>query len=194
MKYDFIEIGTSNFETLIENATDTTVGLSVEPIKYYLDLLPNKPLVKKINCAISRNDNIGLAEVYYVPEKTIIEYNLPYWIKGCNTIDEYHYQHVQLGIQHLVKKDSVMVIPISTLFIDNEVDEVDLLKIDTEGSDSDILLHLAEYIKDKAKPKRISFESNILTYKSKVDLVLDVYKNIGYTIVHTGDDTIMEIS
>jgi hypothetical protein len=34
MKYDFIEIGTSNFDTLIEAADDTTVGLSIEPVGY----------------------------------------------------------------------------------------------------------------------------------------------------------------
>ena len=35
--YDFIEIGTSDFDTLIESSDDNVVGLSIEPIKYYLD-------------------------------------------------------------------------------------------------------------------------------------------------------------
>ena len=46
MKYDFIEIGTSNFDTLIEAADDTTVGISIEPIGYYLDQLPDRARVK----------------------------------------------------------------------------------------------------------------------------------------------------
>ena len=39
--YDFIEIGTSDFQTLIEEASDEAIGLSVEPISYYLNKLPN---------------------------------------------------------------------------------------------------------------------------------------------------------
>jgi hypothetical protein len=45
--YDFIEIGTSDFDTLIETSDDKTVGLSIEPIKYYLDRLPERKNVKK---------------------------------------------------------------------------------------------------------------------------------------------------
>ena len=37
--YDFIEIGTSDFQTLIEEASDEAIGLSVEPISYYLNKL-----------------------------------------------------------------------------------------------------------------------------------------------------------
>jgi len=33
MKYDFVEIGTSDFDTLIEQATDTTRGISIEPVR-----------------------------------------------------------------------------------------------------------------------------------------------------------------
>ena len=48
MNYDFIEVGTSDFDTLIQDATDNCIGLCIEPIKFYLDRLPNKPNVKKI--------------------------------------------------------------------------------------------------------------------------------------------------
>lgn len=45
--YNFIEIGTSNFDTLIEKANDDTMGISVDAVKYYIDQLPEKPNVKK---------------------------------------------------------------------------------------------------------------------------------------------------
>jgi hypothetical protein len=35
MKYDFIEIGTSDFDTEIENCDDNKKGLSIEPVKIY---------------------------------------------------------------------------------------------------------------------------------------------------------------
>jgi len=50
MKYDFVEIGTSDFDTLIETATDATRGLSIEPVRYYLDRLPERAGVKKLLC------------------------------------------------------------------------------------------------------------------------------------------------
>ena len=36
MKYDFIEIGTSDFGTLIQSSTNE-IGISIEPLKIYLD-------------------------------------------------------------------------------------------------------------------------------------------------------------
>ena len=52
IEYDFVEIGTSDFDTLIQASDGTLRGLSVEPIKFYLDNLPDKVLVTKVNCAI----------------------------------------------------------------------------------------------------------------------------------------------
>ena len=47
VNYNFIEIGTSNFDTLIEKADDTTMGISVDAVKYYINQLPEKTNVKK---------------------------------------------------------------------------------------------------------------------------------------------------
>ena len=49
MNYNFIEIGTSNFDTLAQRATDEHVGLSVEPVKEYLEELPKKKHITKVN-------------------------------------------------------------------------------------------------------------------------------------------------
>lgn len=35
---DFIEIGTSDFETEIQNANDNTIGFSIEPLPFYLGM------------------------------------------------------------------------------------------------------------------------------------------------------------
>lgn len=86
--YDFIEIGTSDFDTEIQKATDNTIGLSIEPIKYYLDKLPNKLNIQKLEMAIS-NEN-GNCLIYYMPIETINKYNFPKWFRGCNSINDYH--------------------------------------------------------------------------------------------------------
>ena len=196
MKYDFIEIGTSNFDTLIETASNTTVGLSIEPIKYYLDSLPNRAGVKKLNCAVSRTNQKETLEVHYVPQATVKEHNLPDWLCGCNAVGDYHLQHHVLNVTHLVVKEPVPSIPIGEIFEQNNVTELDYLKIDTEGSDCEIMLYLFEYLskQDASRyPKKILFESNELAVPAQVELVKAKFSTLGYRITQTGYDTILEI-
>ena len=88
MHYTFVEIGTSDFETLIQSCSDSDIGLSIDPLKIYLDKLPNKQNVQKINAAISNSD--GTISCYYVPDDEIEKYGLPHWVRGCNSIGQYH--------------------------------------------------------------------------------------------------------
>jgi hypothetical protein len=204
MIYDFIEIGTSNFDTLIESASDDTVGLSIEPIRHYLDTLPNKPNVKKINVAVSLTNIEEMVEVFFVPEDIIDEKNFPLWLKGCNSIGSYHFQHHQRhpaydkeNILDLVKTELVRSVPIGKLFDEYDVTGVNYLKIDTEGSDCDILQHYYEYLKTKPKsyyPKKIRFESNELTPRDKVEKVRALLNSIGYNYPEIGwPDTVLEL-
>ena len=75
MKYNFIEIGTSDFRTLIQTCDDEAKGLSVEPLQYYLNRLPNKKNVTKVNYAISNKED--LIDIYYVSPDNIKKFNLP---------------------------------------------------------------------------------------------------------------------
>lgn len=196
MKYDFVEIGTSNFNTLIESAGNNTVGISIEPILYYLNCLPNKVLVKKLNIAISPINKRELIEVYYIPENIINALKLPDWLKGCNSVGNYHYQHLQLNLQHLVVKNMIESIPIKDLFDENNITSLDYLKIDTEGTDADILSHLFIYLSDKPKsyfPKKICFESNSLTEINKIKNIIQLYMSIGYKVVYSHHDTLIEL-
>lgn len=195
MKYDFIEIGTSNFETLIELASDSTVGISVEPISAYLNSLPNKPLVRKINAAISVSDTFSKLSVFYIPEAVIQKNNLPDWLKGCNCVGNYHYQHVAMGIESLVVEEEISCIPIGYLFESNHVEAVDYLKMDTEGSDAEIIMHLSAYLANKpvtVYPKVINFESNQLTTSIKIEQAVQSLQKIGYALVYSSHDTRME--
>jgi autotransporter strand-loop-strand O-heptosyltransferase len=98
--YDFIEIGTSDFDTLIETSNDDTIGISIEPIKHYLDRLPNKKNIIKVNAACSdSNENL---KIYYISVEDIQKYNLPYWVRGCNSVNKPHnYTRVLFLAPHL---------------------------------------------------------------------------------------------
>jgi hypothetical protein len=196
MKYDFVEIGTSDFDTLIEKATDTTQGLSIEPVKHYLDRLPDRPGVRKIWSAISADNVKSMLQVYYVPESVIQEKGLPDFLRGCNSVGDYHFQHRNLGIEHLVETSHVPCWPIGELFEREQVTELDLLKLDTEGQDCAILFHLATWLSNQpatARPKKIIFESNQLTDPDQVKAVINQYVMLGYRLLSSGEDTVLEI-
>lgn len=188
--YDFIEIGTSDFNTVIENATDETIGLSIEPIKYYIDKLPDKKNVKKLNVAISDRD--GNIDIYYIPEHVITEHNLQYWLKGCNSVNKKHKHHE--NFDSLVEKETVPVVDIVTLFISQRVRGIKYLKIDVEGHDCVILNSMYNYIKLMPKiffPKQIIFQSREHTDPIDIYDIYDKFTSIGYAIKNTEWNTIM---
>jgi len=139
--YDFIEIGTSDFQTLIEEASDEAIGLSVEPISYYLNKLPNPKNVTKVNAALSDKD--GELNIYYIDEKYIEPYGLPWWVRGSNSINKPHPFTVQEIGQELYDKlvtiEAVPVIGWNTLIRDYKIKSIKYLKVDTEGHDHVIL-------------------------------------------------------
>jgi FkbM family methyltransferase len=136
---DFIEIGTSNFFTCIQECGDSEKGISIEPISYYLNSLPNKWNVRKINCAVSLDGTEGEIDMYDKPHPLSANWN------------------------HLVVKETVPKKAISTILTENGVRGIKYLKIDTEGADCYILIELMKYLQDKPIeywPLRINYESN----------------------------------
>ena len=194
---DFLEIGTSDFDTLLQSAPDDSIGMSVEPIKKYLDNLPDKANVIKVNVAIKAKNRDETCEVYYIPDNVIAENGLPSFLKGCNSINEYHLQHNNLNIRHLVQRDTIPQVAINTLLEQNNIRKIGYLKIDTEGGDCYILNDLIAYLSDKDPvyyPQKILFESNELSDSGMVDSVVQALRGIGYKLVHRGMDTLLEIN
>jgi len=192
LNYDFIEIGTSNFDTLIQSSDDETLGISVDAVKYYIDNLPDKLNVKKINVGIS--DVNQVLDVYYIPENIINENKLPQWFKGCNCINNYHHLHIKHNVTHLCKIEKVNVITTFELFYKNKVRNVKYLKIDTEGHDCIILNSLFTYINFLPHifhPTKILFETNGNVKSIDVDKIINLFCSIGYKLVSGGYDTVL---
>lgn len=195
MNCDFIEIGTSMYDTLIESATNSTFGISVEPIKHYLDQLPNKANVVKVNAAITSDRKSDTVDLYYIPEDVIDQMGLPYWIKGCNSINKCNAQLINY-IQY-VKIDKVPLLNISELLQRYNVVSIKYLKIDTEGHDCVILDGLFDYIIGKPKqyyPLKIEFETNHATPTYQVDVIINRAIRFGYSVLSRGHDTILELT
>jgi FkbM family methyltransferase len=192
--YDFIEIGTSDFNTLIQKADDTTKGLSIEPMEEYLSRLPDKKNITKVNGAISNKS--GSLNIFFIPDNIRKDYNLPSWIKGTNSIGEPHKTVVSYLKKHnlpltLIHSKKVPVYSISKLFSKYNVGGIEYLKIDTEGHDTIIMNAYLEVIKNKPSllAKKILFESNSLSDKNAVIKIKESLENIGYKVTSGRQDT-----
>ena len=204
--YDFVEIGTSDFDTLIENASDATIGLSIEPIRYYLDRLPTKPNVKKLNCAVS-NQN-GEIEIYYIPPNILQQYGLPDWLRGCNSVGAPHPTANNVVRDHnlnpsvIFQRDIIRMIDFETLCKEQQIEGIRYLKVDTEGHDCVILRNLFEYAIacPEILPKKILFESNILQKIEDIRDIIAKSEKLGYRVIYSntptasdwGTDTLIE--
>tara|TARA_R100000951_G_C2590907_1_gene164980 strand:+ start:242 stop:835 length:594 start_codon:yes stop_codon:yes gene_type:complete len=190
MKYDFIEIGTSDFRTLIENPSSGK-GISVEPLKYYLDKLPNNPDVIKSNFALTNFK--GEVDIYWVTPENIKKYNLPSWVRGCNSINKLHPTVKSLFKENhdsIVNIDKVKCITWESFINLYNVEAIDYLKIDTEGHDGIIL---EEYLKicdlnPSLFAKEILFEYNVLSDSDFLNSMISKFTQIGYKGYKLTDD------
>lgn len=193
--YDFIEIGTSDFDTLIEEANHLTKGISIEPIKYYLDKLPNKFNVKKIQAAMS--DKEGSIDIYYIEDKHIDTHNLPWWVRGSNSVNNPHpFAIKEIGEElynELVTIDNVPTITWPTLIKTHNIKTIDYLKVDTEGYDHIIL---NEYLNECEKnpellANTIKFECHgEVSNREEIDKLLKRF--VGYDIEYLLSDIILK--
>jgi FkbM family methyltransferase len=190
INYDFVEIGTSDFDTLIEHAADETVGLSIEPLKFYLDNLPNRKNVQKLNFAISIDGTTEDTKIYYIPPNVIKEQQFSDYLRGCNKINSPHSCHSNKYFEDkttmdYVVCDTVKQITIAELYNQYNIQTIKLLKIDTEGYDCQILAQLLLFLKTKSSifyPRKIIFESNVLNDLNIIVQTINDYKDIGYKL------------
>jgi FkbM family methyltransferase len=187
MWYDFIEIGTSDFDTLIQT-TEGKIGLSIEPLKFYLDKLPKNKNVIKVNCAISNKN--GTTTVYWVNPEDIQEYNLPIYLRGCNSINRPHKTTMRLLIENdlefLMKETECEMITWNNLVNRYDVEGVDFLKLDTEGHDCVIINNMLDS-NINVLPNEILFESNELTNPKFLNLTIERLLSYGYEIKEKGE-------
>jgi FkbM family methyltransferase len=190
MKYDFIEIGTAYFDTELQK-NDERIGLSIDLIQEYLDMLPNNPNVTKICCAIS--DKFG----EYIVYKPNFPSNFPEWLSGCVSVLIPH-KHVidfcvnnNINYNDYITTRTVNAIPVSELINKYNITSVDYLKIDTEGHDVIILNNWLDFCENNNNlyPKRIFFESKDLTDKNELNKINERLIKLNYKLTFYLYDT-----
>ena len=190
MKYDFIEIGTAYFDTEIQK-NDGRIGLSIDLIQEYLDMLPNNPNVTKICCAIS--DKCDEYTVY----KPNFPSEFPQWLSGCVSVLTPHKHVIEYCARNKIKPRNyvttrkVKAIPVSELIELHNISSVDYLKIDTEGHDVIILNNWLDFCETNKElyPKKIFFESKDLTSPDELKKINDRLIKLNYKLTFYEYDT-----
>jgi len=130
----FVEIGTSNFDTLIPLIENGWQGYCVEPVAEYVhDLLKLNQNVVLSNCAISSYD--GMLKMYQCRTDT------KEWERGItHAVEQQGGKLLEYESNaHLMK--NIIEVPCYTLssYIKRMgITHIDMLKVDTEGHENDI--------------------------------------------------------
>jgi FkbM family methyltransferase len=189
MHYDYVDIGTCNFDTSFDHSSNPSsyTFLFVDPLDFYLDHYARHPNVLAECAAISNRE--GKCTVYFVPEQICNDYNLPWYAKGCSSIDKKHptiervLKEMDLD-PNLIQGKSVDVITFETLCHKYDVTSISYLKIDTEGHEEFILPDVLKVIERGVKIKNIKFENQeVLGNKPFLDKLLLKFYDIGYRLV-----------
>lgn len=186
MRFDFIDIGTCDFNTSSDEVlkNEKVKVLLIEPLKFYLNRLRTHDNILKSNIAIGdRRDRVT---VFYLEEVTIQENRLPDWLKGCSTIGRPHCLAVstleQRGLSlDLIKKQEINMITFSDLCSVYDIQSIGKLTIDTEGNDYLILPDVYKKVVEGLNIKTIIFEYQ--PYMENTDQLDDIckkFENIGY--------------
>jgi FkbM family methyltransferase len=150
----FLEIGSCDFETLNFLADHNWRGAIVEPMSKYLNRLERKQAVLYLNYAIDNED--GFKTLYEYPEDVIASDND---YSGMSSF----YNRSKGMIEH-----NVPTITYARLLKICEFDEIEYLKIDTEGHDEIIL---GQVMAHPIKPKQIKVEHKYCNRNKMVELL-----------------------
>lgn len=184
--FDFIEIGTSDFDTLIQRAGANVVGLSIDPVSVYLDRLPTPARCRKLNIGVSDHD--GETAVFFVEPSTIEQYQLPEWIRGCSSLGSAHPTALRCleerGLDPgLVIERRVPVRRLASIIAEQGVDGIYLLKVDTEGHDETILTDYFRHCHPRLYPHELLFETNTLSDSTRIHRLIARLLLTGYEII-----------
>ena len=193
--YDFVEVGTDDFDAEIQEADDEDVGLFINPFQFYLDRIPHKARCQKYQALVSnRSEQI---QVFYINPTKIEEHLLNDHLLGCNTIGRPHpeamkeIQDLGLNPEDLLVSEMVPLVTFDQLIEKFNISGLYYLKIHTEDQNQVVLHNYCDSIGSKPylKAHLIKFASSQLTSRTHLTKILQRLFSLGYELVTSGDYT-----
>lgn len=186
MRYNFVEIGTSDFRYLAGSYAGR--GISVEPRQEHLDRLPDLDDVTKVCAAIGTES--GSATLYMMPDEVIDQKHLPKWVRGCSSIGRMHpalSERFKAIYERNVEQREVRMITFDQLISDHDITSIFYLKVDTEGMDVDIVNAALDSGIDI---QRIRYEDNGNCSRKDADQLYNRLVSTGYKMRLDGSDVV----
>ena len=221
--FDFIEVGTSDWGTLTQfcagednkavlaSEVRTSIdslrwarGLAVEPVREYLDALPQLPRVSKVEAAMGEIS--GDATLYMVSTENVQRYihknpvlgYVMWYAKSLSCVGRPHPQLSwmlrEVGRDDLMEQRSIRVLSWADLCALHSVASVDVVQLDCEGMDCAVLRGLLTHSeRDPASlPRLIQFEAKAeLTDSAEIDATLAALVARGYNIWMRGPSNVI---
>lgn len=197
MKYDFIDIGCGHqaVSSDIFGTADNIIGLYVEPIKQYLDILPTGKNIFKENCAIYDYDGettfnalIYDNPVYFsqddmnelfINREKMNDYQRKYLNSGQSSFSDL--TNITIDAP---QKITIKTLTLESLFKKYNVTEVYNLKIDVEGYEENLLIQLYNLMaNNKIKIlNELKFECNYMSNEKRLYEIAGLFADdFGFT-------------
>lgn len=169
-----LEIGPNCVDTVAHVYPDSEIVM-VEPIKEIADRIPKTEKSVVVNMAVSVNPE-PIQNFWFIPEKSVTREQLPEWVLTMGSLHKGHPTLIHFGWDHLLKRRAVQCITVQDLIDRYDLFDVDFIKIDTEGSDYEIL---TEIFRIGVKPDVVLFESKLMSnVELKQIMSTDGYKSM----------------
>jgi hypothetical protein len=183
MRFDFVEIGTSDFETLASQ--EGGMGLSVEPVRWAYDKLPSGPNRIRVYAAIGEAHNTG--RVWFIHPSRIEALDLPDWVRGCVMVNRKHPTVETLLAQRGIESDTVWsskpvgILTVTELYQRHSVTEVGYFKVDCEGDDPKVIRSMVAAGDELGVwPEIVEWEANSLTSEIETEATIGLLNDRGY--------------
>ena len=186
--WDYVDIGTSDFDTSAEYAPASKV-LLVEPLDFYLDVFANIENVSLCNCAVGSYN--GTIDIFYISTENIKKYNIPEFVRGCNSVGKTHrlvndYLEEHNLSKEIYDKRTVPIITFNELCARFNIGSIGTLKLDTEGHDHFILPEVFQFAKNN-NIKTIIVEYQLYAGNTdELDKWFEDFATLGYVTTKLG--------
>lgn len=163
-------------------------GIIVEPMKEAFERLTQN-YIKNKKCILEKVAIAGIRgeRKFYSIKDTFNK--LPYWTKQLGSFHREvilkHNKWVR-DIEKYIIEENVSVVTFSDIFTKHNISKINLLCLDTEGSDFELL---SSFDFNRYKPELVLFEHKHLNQEEK-QKSFDVLEDKGYSFMHLPTDSL----
>lgn len=160
----FVQVGSNDgrrFDPIFRSAVDNPLwsGILIEPVDYAFEQLRENYRFQErfIFEKMAISDIEGFAKFYSVSEDASrVLPDIPEWFNQLGSFDRNHIvKHLEGRLEPFIEEIVVACMPLTAILEKHDVNHIDLLHIDAEGSD---LMVLSQFDPAQYRPRMIIFE------------------------------------